>query len=89
MDKMTKETANKIYDVLVSIGGADEMMRDAFVGYHLDEQQYHEWRFAGKLGFGGKYRSEYNKVDCYREDETPDRLRLINEINGALAGFKN
>ena len=40
-----------------------------------------EWRFMGKLGFGGKYRSGTNRVDCYSEDETPERLDLIKQIN--------
>ena len=82
---MTKEKANKIYDILVCIGGAYEPWRDSFVYHHTESKcGCNEWRFSGKLGFGGKYRSKYNRVDFYVEDETPDRIRLMNEINSML-----
>jgi hypothetical protein len=86
MAKMTKEKAGKVYDLLVSIGGAYEPDRDNFIYHHTESKEgCSEWRFSGKLGFGGKYRSGYNGVDCYREDETPERIKLMNELNGALA----
>lgn len=89
INRMTIEKANKIYDLLVSIGGAYEGMRDDFVYAHLDkEYPCREWRFGGKLGFGGKYRSYYNTVDCYSEDETPNRLEIIEKLNTALAKLK-
>jgi hypothetical protein len=85
-NKITKEKANKVYNLLVDIGGAYESDRDNFI-YHHVESKYgcDEWRFSGKLGFGGKYRSDYNRVDCYREDETPQRIKLMEELNDALA----
>lgn len=83
--KITKEKADKVYDVLVEIGGADKTDRDNFVYHHIEGCG--EWRFSGKLGFGGKYLSEYNKVTCYPEDETTERLKLINEINEKLKDF--
>lgn len=43
-----------------------------------------EWRFQGKLGFGGKYRTRRNEVDCYQEDITYERLEIINTINSKL-----
>lgn len=83
---MTVETANKIYDVLVEFGGANETMRNSFIYHHSESKDVcTEWRFSGKLGFGGKYHSQTNKVDCYREDETPERNQLITEINTLLA----
>ena len=86
MATMTKEKANKVYDLLVSIGGAYEPERDSFIYHHTESKDgCSEWRFSGKLGFGGKYRSGYNRVDCYREDETPERIKLMDEINGVLA----
>ena len=83
---MTKKQANAVYDLLVQIGGASEDERETFV-YNHTEARYlcTEWRFCGVLGFGGKYRSERNRVDCYREDETPERLAVIKEINFRLA----
>lgn len=86
MTKMTKDSANKIYDVLVHDGGAVEHMRTSFIYHHSESKEgCDEWRFIGKLGFGGKYRSRYNKVDCYSEDENPERLKLIKKINNKLS----
>lgn len=93
---MTKEKANKVYDLfvsigghqylLVSIGGAYEPDRYSFIYHHTkDKDGCSEWRFSGKLGFGGKYISGRNRVDCYREDETPERIKLMDELNSALA----
>lgn len=83
---MTIERLNQIYDLLVSIGGAYEPIRDYFIYAHMDNNYpCDEWRFGGKLGMGGKYRRETNSVDCYSEDETPERLKLINELNNALS----
>lgn len=79
---MNKEKLNKVYDLLVSIGGAYEPERDSFIYHHTEGCS--EWRFSGKLGFGGKYRSGYNRVDCYLEDETPERIKLMNELNSEL-----
>ena len=86
MGKITLEKANKIYDLLVDIGGACEPDRDSFI-YHHTKSEYGctEWRFSDKLGFGGKYRSGYNRVDCYREDETSNRIKIIDELNAALS----
>jgi hypothetical protein len=54
-----------------------------------------EYRFQGALGFGGKFRTcyvnppEFDRyrlyVDCYREDETPERLAMIERANQRLA----
>ena len=84
---MTREKADKVYDVLVRMGGADEMMRESFVHHHLGERGRdicNEWRFGGKLGFGGKYRSVYNAVDCYSEDSNSRVMSLIESINQEL-----
>ncbi len=70
--------------------GAPVHLKDAFF-YHL-KHGGQEFRFQGKLGFGGKfyYRPNYQSneprayVSCYLEDETPERLRIIKEANAAL-----
>jgi hypothetical protein len=82
---LNKDKANKVYDLLVSIGGADERMRTSFV-YHHCESEYgcDEWRFQGKLGFGGKYYSRGNKVCLYKEDETPERNEIRSHLNSEL-----
>jgi len=84
---MTEERANKIYDILVKYG-ANEYMRRSFINAHTCPDVCTEWRFMGELGFGGKYRSERNTVDCYREDETKERLKLIKKINKELEKIK-
>jgi hypothetical protein len=81
---MTEQRLNRIYDLLVSIGGAVESYRQQFILLHMETPSCREWRFMGHLGFGGKYRSQTNKVDCYSEDETPERLAIIKQLNSAL-----
>lgn len=81
---------NQVYGLLVSIGGASECWRDSFLSAHTDSKfgGCDEWRFQGHLGFGGKYRSKTNTVDCYPEDETPDRRTVIVSLNTELAKLK-
>lgn len=83
---MKEEIANKVYDILVNIGAASESMRDSFVHNHTRvDDECREWRFGGRLGFGGKYRSITNTVDCYSEDLTDDVQSIINKINLELS----
>ena len=87
--KITVNQANQVYDVLVKMGSASESMRDSFIYHHCESKNgCSEWRFGGKLGFGGKYRVQCNKVDCYSEEETPSILNLITEINNELSKLK-
>jgi len=49
-----------------------------------------EYRFMGALGFGGKFRNNGNRdgvphVDCYRENQSPQRLEMIEKANARLA----
>ena len=55
--------------------------------YHASSSDDLEYRFQGALGFGGKFRNHgYGwRVDCYSEDETPERLAMIESANAALA----
>ena len=51
-----------------------------------------EYRFMGALGFGGKFRNNGNLnntpyVDCYPENETPERLSMIDRANERLAAL--
>jgi hypothetical protein len=62
------------------------------VSAHINRWSHacHEFRFMGELGFGGKFRNNGNRndtphVDCYREDETPERLVMIERANVRLA----
>ena len=79
---MTKDSANKIYDVLVKYAGAHEDWRNNFVYCHaVDKYGCQEYRFQGDLGFGGKYYSGRNKVSAYSEDLTPKREKQIDKVN--------
>ncbi len=83
--KINKEKANKIYNLLVSIGGADESERDDFIYHHCtSEYECTEWRFCGNLGFGGKYRSVWNGVSYYPEDETLKHIEIRDKLNFEL-----
>lgn len=80
------ESANKVYDILVSVCGAYESDRELFVNNHCDEKEVTmEWRFVGNLGFGGKYRSQTNRVDCYNEDLNGKREMIIKIANNLLS----
>jgi len=88
--KLTLDIANKVYDILVEIG-ASEIMRDAFI-HTQSTEECNEWRFQGKLRFGGKFWNEWSyldnepkwRVSCYSEDETPERKKIIEETNKKL-----
>ena len=73
------EFYSAVYDILVTDGGADEDMRAGFLRYLCDGAGWHEWRFCGSLGFGGKFYSDgaRQRVSCYPEDETPKRKAAI------------
>lgn len=75
-----------VFNLLSSVGGANESMRADFVYEHARAKPpCEEFRFQGRLGFGGKYYRLTNRVSCYREDETPERLAIIERLNTELA----
>jgi len=79
---------NRIYDVLVEFCEASEDARERrlFVENQLKPKPPSEWRFIGALGFGGKFwRNNGVYVTCYKEDETPQRLKAIKKTNELLA----
>ena len=85
MKPLRPKTAEKVYDILVEVCGAKEDQRNHFVANQTTDA-IDEWRFCGKLGFGGKFR-RYDKrlyVDCYPEDETPERRAMIDAANERL-----
>lgn len=95
---MDDATLGAIYDVVVQECGARESERPDFVQQSKfgTPDSCREWRFCGALGFGGKLRDRrftYDGlprfyVDCYREDETPERRKMIDAANARLAGWK-
>jgi hypothetical protein len=75
---------NQVYDLLVAVGGANSRDRNDFMHSHAHSRQVNEYRFIGHLGFGGKYWRKTNTVNCYNEDETPERVALRQELNASL-----
>lgn len=86
---LTEEFANKVYDILVKYGKAQESERAAFIYAHTNlVNKCWEWRFCGAFGFGGKYWSESNHVNYYNEDRTKKRDNLQKKINKLLLEIK-
>jgi hypothetical protein len=87
---MNTEIADKIYDILVAECGATEDWRTHFI--YSTSQRYPsiEYRFQGALGFGGKFWTDRSRwyVNCYSEDETPERATMIERTNGLLAKLR-
>jgi len=81
----TRENADQVYDILVTMGGASKNLRNLFVHKHVySDVMSEEWRFEGVFGFGGKYRSKTNSIDYYRENQRTDLDELMNNINEEL-----
>jgi hypothetical protein len=85
-----EEVFNKVWDILVEHAGALDRghYRETFVAAFLTaKHRAYEFRFGGHLGFGGKFWRTDNRfyVSCYHEDETPDRLAVIEATNKLLA----
>ena len=87
---MNDQKANAIFDILVKECGAFDDDRLGFV-YNQTAEPVSEWRFCGKLGFGGKFWRNNGKwyVNCYREDETPKRMKMIEAANKRLELLAN
>lgn len=88
---LSSTTADIIYTLLVEEGGAPEHEREAFIREYTDKEPSKEWRFRGRLGFGGKFRIGERGgkprlyVDCYPEDNNDERQRIMDGINSRLA----
>ena len=87
------EAAGEVYDLLVSIGGADGDSRESFALYTGEKYDWNcsEWRFQGHFGFGGKFRTRRDGksprdwyVDYYPEDDTLERAGLLKILNNKL-----
>jgi hypothetical protein len=88
---LSPEQANALYDVVVAIAGAPENLREQWLHYATAEGSHFgglEFRFQGKLGFGGKlvydgFRAAY--VNCYEEHRSPAKDAIMAATNIALA----
>lgn len=82
---LTVDQARAVYEVLVTEAGAQGGEAARSFELHLSsDRPSQEWRFCGSLGFGGKFRFPGLRVDCYREDETDERLETIKRTNARL-----
>lgn len=81
--KLPELFTDLIYDLLVDICGAIEDDRDNFIKAQTSDNPPFEYRFGGKLGFGGKFWNELPelKVTCYPEEENDNRIRTITKMN--------
>jgi hypothetical protein len=89
---MTPEQAEAIWDILVEHAGASpsESPRQQFVFHQTRSNPGADYRFQGLLSFGGKFWVNDDRwyINCYREDERPERLAIIEKVNGLLAKLK-
>jgi hypothetical protein len=80
-----------VYTLLVHTCKARESMREDFVRHFTnpEERTHQEWRFQGNMGFGGKFwrRDEGHSITLYGEDENPERLERLREVNDELAAL--
>ena len=85
----TEDFANSVYDVLVNVCGAAETMRSSFVHEYTSNHPSTEWRFQGKMGFGGKFYLRYDRmtVNCYQEDLNDAREWMRSKANEDLAAL--
>lgn len=77
--------ADAVWAILVHGCGAPSHLRPDFE--HWWQGDGAEYRFQGRLGFGGKLwrRAEGFHVTCYPEDLTEARAELMRKANQALA----
>ncbi len=85
MSDQSKEFYERVFDILIRCAGAPESMRENFIYCQTKGiGSCDEYRFQGRLGYGGKYWRKSNKVNCYSEDLTDDRAALIQDTNEKL-----
>jgi hypothetical protein len=73
---------DRVYDLLVEIGAPADAKAD-FLQYFMADRAISEWRFQGKLGFGGKFwrSARGHEITCYNEDSSKGRDELIARTN--------
>jgi len=85
---LTQIEALAVHAVLVSLAGTrdDEEHRNDFVRAATRDEQV-EYRFQGRLGFGGKFHWDGHeaRVGFYREDATALREAIVDCANARLA----
>lgn len=89
---MTNDQADAIWTILVENAGASprQSVRADFVALQMPEL-CEDYRFQGLLGFGGKFWNYDGRwyVTLYAEDETPERLAIVEKVNALLKDLKS
>jgi len=90
---LSKEIANKVFDLLIEEAGAYEGNRNEFLFAQTRKpDEYYkfggctEFRFGGKLGFGGKFWNTNNRfcVSAYSEETGSIQAEIIEKVNNLL-----
>lgn len=90
MIKIPLEYTIKIGKILIEFAGANSRIlkeHSDFISYLTEDNRFgHEYRFMGSLGSGGKLYTNNRvwRISCYREDETSERLKVIELVNSKL-----
>lgn len=91
--RLTEQQAWDAWTVLAKTCGAETHSSghgwESFRRYVTDDHPWHEFRFCGSLGFGGKLYINHGRVfvACYPEDRTPERERRIKLANARLVAL--
>lgn len=81
----------QVYEILRQEVGRSITGEEDFIFWFEDTcDMNREFRFGGKLGFGGKFYRSGTRwyISCYREDETPEREAIIERTNARLEAFR-
>lgn len=87
---LTEEQAQDYWNLIFLHGGAHPNDQPAFVRYMMMASQFpKEYRFQGRLGWGGKAHFDGKRayVSCYTEDDTPERDLIKKLLNEELRGL--
>ena len=86
----TEGIANLVWDALIRQGVFREDhpdWRTHFV-WAFQNDAMREYRLGGWMSMGCKFRGQTWSVDIYREDETPEKLAVLDAVNADLAKLK-
>ncbi len=85
--RLSQPRAEAVWLMLVNTCGAHRDDGESFIRYAQEDDPL-EFRFQGHLGFGGKlYFESVPRVACYKEDETPERKRIVDDANEFLTAL--
>lgn len=87
MIEITESQAKELCDILMEHAGAFPYDKTQFLQAQTNREfPCREFRFCGKLGFGGKFWNNNGKlyVACYQEDENKKRNKIIEKVNKML-----